>query len=213
MNLKFFALSLVAVTGIVSGSFLVSAPAEAITIGGGSILDLGGRAKFDETTGILDFKTGGANGTYGTPTGNATLISFSDVFGAEGSGAELKDLTLVANGTKRWKLNDSVSQFISLSNGIKFRLDSFDLAFTNKEWLASLTGEFDEGVDNSIGGFGIFDPNSDADFANKKKNSGSAYSLEVEAVPTPALLPGLIGIGLTALRKRSQSEVEKSVEV
>ena len=210
MNLKLFALSLVAATGIVSGSFLASAPAEAITIGGGSILDLGGRARFSKTTGILDFKTGGASGTYGTPIGNATLVSFSDVFGAEGSSAELKDLTLADNGPNRWKLNDSVSQFISLSNGIKFRLDSFDLALTNSEWLASLTGEFDEGVDSVIGGFGSFDPNKDADFT---KNIGSVYSLEVEAVPTPALLPGLIGIGLTALRKRSKSEVEESVEI
>lgn len=210
MNLKFFALSIFAVTGMVSSSFLAAAPAEALTITGGSILDLGGRAKFNTGTGNLDFKTGGLSGAYGSPTGNATVSTFSPVFGAEGTIAILKDLNLAPDGSNAWTLSSSISQFISLPNGIKFRLDTFDLNFKDNDWFASLTGEFDEGVDNVIGGSGTFDPNKDKDFT---KIGGTSYSLEVEAVPTPALLPGLIGIGLTALRKRNKSEAEESTEV
>ena len=211
MNLKFFALSIFAVTGIVSSSFLAAAPAEALTITGGSILDLGGDARFNKNTGKLDFKTinTGAPGKYNTPSGNAVVTAFSNTFGEVGTIANLKDLQLTGSNNT-WTLSSPVLQFITLPNGIKFRLDTFDLNFDGNTWLASLIGEFDYGVGNVIGGSGNFDPRKDGDFITAK---GSSYTLGVEAdVPTPALLPGLIGIGLTALRKRNKSEAEESTE-
>lgn len=50
-----------------------------------------------------------------------------------------------------------------------------------------------------------------ADFATKWQGEPDSYQISGTPVPTPALLPGLIGMGVAALRKR-KGEAEESAE-
>ncbi|GAB4462251.1 MAG: hypothetical protein OHK0037_12850 [Elainellaceae cyanobacterium] len=79
-----------------------------------------------------------------------------------------------------------------------------DVQFTLTEFIFnsangntdSLKGFFttSSGTFQAIGRF-----TSQTDFTNP-----STYSLSLKVVPTPALLPGLVGMGLAALRKRRE---------
>lgn len=93
MKLKSIALGAIATAAVVCGSFLASAaPAQALIIGGGDTLGLGGKAKFDRTTRLLDFQaaTTTPTGRYGTSTGIASVLPGSSlVFGLPYSIADL----------------------------------------------------------------------------------------------------------------------------
>jgi hypothetical protein len=86
---------------------------------------------------------------------------------------------------------------------------SFDLiSFVYDQTLGqttSLTGFFRSGTDE-IAATGLF--------TTQPGFNNPSYSLSLRAVPTPALLPGLIGFGVAALRKRKMAAVEEAkVEV
>ncbi len=208
MNLKIFALSIVAATGIVSGSFLVSAPVKATTIVDGDTLAFSGFSRFNRNgnTGYLDFAEGSK---FETPTSTG-IGTASVVQGSTGAAFEplvnttvvLKDLTLLkAPGVDSWMLGSEVSNFLTLANGITFRLDTFVLNKEAKDWIADYTGVFFG--DNTISARGGFDPLDDKNFVKLK---GSFYIADATAVPTPALLPGLLGMGIAALRQRARNE-------
>ena len=202
MNFKLLALGIFTATGIVSGSFLISTPAQAATVVDGDTLAFGGFAKFNKTSGYLDFAGGPTGGTFGPSDGIAAILpgSSGSAFGPIFSKVTVKDLklALVPDTTNSWALSAVLPGFLTVtSNGLQFRLDTFILSNTKGDWLAQYTGQFDGGIN----GIGEFDPLSDKTFTT---NIGSFYSADATAVPTPALLPGLVGIGVAALRKRNQ---------
>jgi hypothetical protein len=130
-------------------------------------------------------------------------------FGTVGNPIDLKDLSLVNDGLNQWKLAAPVTDFLSIAAApnVKFTLNTFVLkkilgtGLSGDSLLADFTGIFTN--PDVVGG--VAQLTSQGAFAT---TSGSTYSatLVPVAVPTPALLPGLLGLGAAAWRKRKSQE-------
>ncbi|MDX2240853.1 MAG: PTPA-CTERM sorting domain-containing protein [Leptolyngbyaceae cyanobacterium bins.302] len=133
--------------------------------------------------------------------------AFSDGGFAPFIGADvvLKDVMLKKTAGNQWELNlPSVAQFFTISGpGITYTLESFSLTrLASGNFEASFSGFFFDPRDNEQAeGLG--------DFTSQRRfgSTGTSLSLDVEAIPTPALLPGLVGFGIAALRKRKGEAV------
>lgn len=138
-------------------------------------------------------------------TGTGTLIPTTDsVFGNLGSSVTLKDLALKKTGADKWELQNPLANFITqLGASGAFNLDTFILTRTGNKLDADYTGTF-----VNIGPQGIGTLTSQGNFISV---GGTSFSSTVTAVPTPALLPGLLGLGVAALRKR-KAEAEAGSE-
>ncbi|PSN19034.1 hypothetical protein C7271_09385 [filamentous cyanobacterium CCP5] len=213
MSTKFHRIGALSALTSLAGLLLFASSAQAFSLTGENTLSIGGRAKFNTSTGYLDFAGLDKNGkptfepSDGTKTGIAVVTPASTGrFGSLAfSRVTLKDLTLdKALDTDLWSYNgDPVSAFLSVnSSTVSFQLSKFDLTRdSNGSWIASVAGIFE---DTELPGTGQFDPNEDNLFASSA--NGASYSFDIEEVPTPALLPGLLGMGVTALRKRRSEE-------
>ena len=205
---------------IAAGSLIISTPANAISVMDGDRLGFGGGSRFNTTSGYLDFFDEDAPGNgFGTSGGSGNVLSPSAaIFGRSGSSLSIQDIMLNFNmDTNAWELGSTVPDFLTLANGVRFRLDTFVLALDKKgttarrddDWLATFTGRFFDTEGGELPGIGEFDPLHDISFTDSP--GGSFYSAEATAVPTPALLPGIIGMGVAAFRKRKQTgEAEES---
>jgi hypothetical protein len=172
-----------------------------VGIGGNSILDF----KFDLIT--PSNNNVAWNGPGGL--GKATLVpSTNTVFGNLSDIVTLKDLTLKkvsvvglgANAVTTWVLQSPVVNFITGLNGGSgsFSLDTFVLTRTGIDKLsADYSGTF-----ANIGPVANGTLTSQGNFTSA---NGKSFSSTL-AVPTPALLPGLLGFGVAALRKRKGEE-------
>jgi len=213
MTLKTFGFGTMFAAAAIVGMTVASAPAQAASLSPNQTLNLFGDSRLEigggGTSAVLNFSdsTLPLPALYNTPTGQALVAGSSDpVFGI-GSIAILRDLTLTGSGTT-FSLGAAVNSFITLTNGIKFNLQSFTLTGTNatpgvlSNWTADYVGEFV--ADNTLGGTGLFTSQG-----RVVSENGSSFSSSVTAVPTPALLPGLIGMGVAAWRKRKGEAAEQ----
>lgn len=208
------ALSTAAVLSAIAGVAAFSSPAYAFTLSGDNTLALSGSSRFNIGTGVLDFQDSRRKGTkgYGTTTGIANVTTsssdrFEPLFGPLfGQLATLKDVTLTNKGANIWEFVGLKVDFITVG-GIKFDLSVFKLVkTTGDDWFATFEGQFQ---DTGLTAFGAFAPLKDSLFAMTTGN-GSSYSLNIEEVPTPALLPGLIGLGVAALRRKNEESAEEN---
>jgi hypothetical protein len=199
MNLKSMMTGAAIAATVVGGSVALSAPAEA------AALDFGGAAKFDTTSGLLDFlpPAGG-----GTGTGSFSVVS-DLIFGSAPSTFAIQDITLTSTGANQWSyLGGPLPSFISgLLGGESYTLNSFVLNTSTRK--ADFSGLFTKLNEIGIGEFSSQSANFLA--------GGASFSSTITStpVPTPALLPGLVGLGVAALRKRKSegSEAEETVGV
>lgn len=210
MNLKAIGTSFAVAATVVAGTMLAASSAYALSVGGsGDELSISGRAKFNTDTGYLDFaELILGDPVFETPTGVGTVAAGStgEFAAFVGKSVVLKDFSLASVGANKWSFTGNLSEFINVdSDAIKFDLFSFDLERgAGGDWIASLTGQFQGG----LSGIGEFDPVNNRRFV---RGAGSPYTLDITAVPTPAMIPGLVGMGLAALRKRkdeSSTEAE-----
>jgi hypothetical protein len=210
MNLKSIGTSFAVAATVVAGTMLAASSAYALSIGeAGDELSISGRARFNTGTGDLDFaELVLGSPVFTTPTGEGTVAAGStgEFAAFVGKSVVLKDFSLASVGANKWSFAGSLSEFINVdSDAIKFDLFTFDLERgAGGDWIASLTGQFQGG----LSGIGEFDPVNNRNFV---RGSGTPYTLDITAVPTPAMIPGLIGMGLAALRKRkdeSSAEAE-----
>jgi hypothetical protein len=88
------------------------------------------------------------------------------------------------------------------SNPLSFDLVSF-VYDTTTATTTSLTGFFRSGADE-IGAVGRF--TTQLDIANPSSYSITLTAVPTPAIPTPALLPGLLGLGAAAWRKRKSED-------
>lgn len=189
---------------LTTGMALTAPSAEAVSLTVGSTLNLqnpsGGGVTFSSGTGTLDFagRLRGQGVGFGASTGS--------FFGATGSPppiARIRDLSLNPLGGGLFGLSAPITNFIrgvdvpGVPGGddVQFTLTEFIFNSANGN-TDSLKGFFttSSGTFQAIGRF-----TSQTDFTNP-----STYSLSLKVVPTPALLPGLVGMGLAALRKRRE---------
>lgn len=214
MSLKILISSTTVVLIAISG-VATSSPAQAFTLTGDNTLALSGRVRFNTSTGVLDFRSD-PGGTFNTPTGTAAVTtSSSDRFETLiGQLATLQDIKLTNTAANLWEYQLSpLNNFISVGS-VAVQLSTFRLVRNpGNDWLASMTGMFQ---DTGLPAFGEFDPLQDntvgrIGFTNVASNSnGSSYSFDVEEVPTPALLPGMVGLGVAALRRKNDESAEEN---
>lgn len=202
---KLFGLSAVAVCSAV----VVAAPAQAASIAG-QTLSFTGSVRLETpgaATSLLNFSSYGD-----TSFGTATVADAADdVFGLGGEAFSVGDLTLTNTSATTWELTTgSVDSWLSgLPNGLGFILEQFVLQnvtvtagpTTIPLYVAFISGFF---TPSGLGGDGSLTSQG-----SLVLGSGSSFSADITAVPTPALLPGLIGLGVAALRKREQAGAEE----
>jgi hypothetical protein len=207
------------------GALVAPAPAEAATIVVGSVLNLSNPDVF--RGGVQ--RDGNTLNFYSASFTLPRLLGGGRVFGGQGVGVSdstgsfansniaslfpplptIQDLALVDTGNPvLFAISGPVTGFIRGINladdfppsSVRFDLTSFLWNSTSGD--AELRGVFVSGSD-SIAAVGRFTSQLSS------TNNRSRYSFSIEAVPTPALLPGLIGMGIAAFRRKKE-EVEEN---
>lgn len=186
-------LTLVA-AGAALATFTVSAPAEAISIGSSYVIS--GEGSFTPSTITFsqsDAQVVSATGDFSSMNpvrvGRFGDVAFSDVFNISVPGSGL----LIG-------FDDAVS----LSGLIETK-EIFSFTVNSIEYLAGSNRYRFRGVfGNNTPGIGELAPLEQIGTAG---NFG--FSASVTAVPTPALLPGLIGMGVAALRRKQGEEASE----
>jgi len=221
MNLKSISFGAAVATAVVSSATLASAPAQAFDLYS-KTLSFSGRASLYQTTTttddpknfILDFFSPGESGT---PGGTGTISSNDSgdqaVFGPDGKKITLLDVILHKDSNDSWSLlGGPVVDFITgLNNNIKFTLTAFNLTRQkDTNFSAGIDGFFT--APPKFSNVPIVQDNNFTVFGRKlmSQKTGSLYGAELTSIPTPALLPGLVGMGLAAWRKRKGESVEQS---
>ena len=190
MNFKTLGISAIMATSVVAGTVAMTAPAQAST------LNFAGSNKLTDltlTTAKLDFIN--VNTTLFTDA----MFGGPAIFGAPGQPLTLSTLNLTKNLSGYSLTGSPVSWISGLLGGRTFSLTSFDLSDAGAGSFAGFYTPDVDGPANAVyttqGGF---------------KSVGASFSATVTAVPTPALLPGLIALGVGVLRKRKSEVVAQS---
>jgi|GEM_PF-3359311 len=188
MNFKTIGLNVAVATAVVASSALAICPAQAATIG--SKLDFFGIGKADFATPKIDFLN--LNFSSGASTGQFAVQGTST-----GSFAGLELGTIKDIGA-----TEALSLFggTGVSNFLQAGSETFKL--TQLTGFASSTISFEGIFGDGVKGLGTF---------TVLGNQGELFTYQgsVTAVPTPALLPGLLALGLGVLRKRKAEAIEE----
>ncbi len=154
----------------------------------------------------LDFSQG-SNPGLPTELGQATIADASEI-GTYNQQFALRDLQLVKTSANTWSLDSLLGTTNPLggaglaantwlnvaTTNFSYVLTKFDLIQSANGFDASIEGVFNpEGLSTQTGNF-----SSQLRLSSNK----SSFSGDITAVPTPALLPGLIGMGISLVRKR-----------
>jgi hypothetical protein len=196
MNLKTLTFGTLAASTVIFASTVVS-PAQAATVTG--------TLNIDQTTGVNSVTSSGIDFN-NTPNFFSVSSSSTDTFaGFSGSGVTISDLPFSFS---------SPFDFIKVAAGPTFRITGLsDSVFTStpsgnvNSFFATVRGNFVFGGDST--------PVTDDSFlVSTRFTNGSFTDISIEAapVPTPALLPGLVGMGIAALRKRKSDGLGADLE-
>lgn len=216
MKMKKMGLGLATAVAVTSGMVLGGSPAQAMSLAdrpylnGILSINLGNRIQSIDAN-FIDFGLDNSDGSVGT-----TALSASDFTGVSVAG--------IAPSTGSFSA--ITSGFIKdLKIGGSFPLVGVTEFLTLTDADGTVTFDIVKLVDqqfNTSGGFqanviGIFNPtgqgNASSDlFQFKLKASANTGTIELTPIPTPAVLPGLIGMGVAALRKKSKSEEAELAE-
>jgi hypothetical protein len=212
MNFNAFGIKVTMAAALVAGVTVIgSMSAQAAIITGQSITFTGDARLLDLSTPTitLDFLTVPvtAADTTATPGGQARAGVSSDI--APTSQFPIQDLVLglVTGTTNNWKYENSTGLSWFTLSGTTYNLTKFDL-------FKTASNGFEAVID------GWFSPESlTTDYGSLSSQrrmatfDGTTFSAELTAggarnsVPTPALLPGLVGLGAAAWRKRQSKLV------
>lgn len=203
MSIKTIGVRTAVLAAMTAGSIFVGvAPSEAVSIKKGDSISIGNQTN----SGVL-FTRSGSNAVLDFVGSNAGAITatggtggFSSFIGSPGT---IQDVNFI-NGVA-----GPLTSFFTINPNLRF-----DLTRATATELVGLLafvefdGEFKDAFDNVVGS-GIFTTQLDTSTSNP---DGTSFSFDVSAapVPTPALLPGLIGVGVAALRKRKSEELESA---
>jgi len=223
MNFKSIGLAGLAAATLMSAATVTATPANASSIAGSKLV-FGGVGKFTTATGKLNFSPRAGSfsipglGSYsGKGFGRAVILNDGSKDGSkdyfDGRFAEqfrVKDLKFNSSGTNAWTLalapgKTFIDEFFKFKDGVTFDLSTFGLTKqANGGLIGNYTGTFKDAQGNPFfGSDGSFTAFNDKFTTNAK---GDGYSSSITPIPTPALLPGLLGLGVAALRKRKSEE-------
>lgn len=213
MNLKYIG----SIAALATSLTLATLPAEAASLTKGSTVNLrnnnqGGALQIDPTaTGGLKFDFFGSRTSGGAQQPNlgnqgVTVVSGTIDFASTNSSpiARIADLnlqkTLNPNIFKLGALPNFLTglDVTGVTNDMKFSLERF--VYYKSTGIGKFQGVFSDGTV----GLGTFNLGAaiTRPAGNPAVPNDFNYTLSVTAVPTPALLPGLVGLGMAALRKR-----------
>ncbi len=216
MKIKYSYLACAAVSfGVLASSL----PANAMGLAFGSELNLQspantGGASFDASTGILNFFSG--NNGNGQRVGlSASTGSFQGARSNPNPRTLIADLLLSPLGGGQFGLAAPVTNFLSGidlnppgvavappgGDDVQFDLTSFVYNVASGDAMIEGLFQYDG---SSFAGSGMF--TSQLSTGDPSEINSYSLSITAEPVPTPALLPGLLGFGATLMRKRKQSK-------
>ena len=201
----------------VAGAAVVGSVATVLSPGSAYAASLNGSITF--TNGVTGFSNGVNPGSDDFDFGGATIGATSGDF----DGVTLDSLTSAFTLTRISILDGNnsdgftsalysfgaIPNFFTLSNGYSFALDAGSLIrnrFQQGGLISvtaggALSGTFFDGS-NEVAGFGTLA------ITSVPKSSGYSISLNTVPIPTPALLPGLIGMGVAALRRKQEESAD-----
>jgi hypothetical protein len=226
MNFKKIGLGLAATAAMTTGMAMTEAPAQALDIAPGSTINLSngilGNVRLN-TLGVgsyeLDFRPndsttpaddafvqvgGGNTGSFvGANIASLLISPLPHILDLQLTGSP-SILTLAAP-VSNFLTGIDIVQLSSplVTDQVAFDLTSFVYDISTGD--ATIAGIFRTST-STIGGTGRFT-------SQINEVGVSSYSLSITAIPTPALLPGLIGMGLAAIRKRKGEQAEQPEEV
>jgi uncharacterized protein YjbI with pentapeptide repeats len=172
---------------------------------GGGVKRVGNTLDFFSSTSFFSGNTFGQRTNVSASTGS---FENSNFFSLIPPLPRIQDLALIAGGPGLFTISGPINNFITGVNLGSAPFSNVDFNLTSFIWNSStgdadLTGVFVSGSD-SIQAVGRFTSQLSA------ANNLSSYSLSITAVPTPALLPGLIGMGVAALRRKKDETAEET---
>lgn len=201
MNVKSLSFNAAVATAVVAGSAITISPAEATTLTSPSSLLLGP----------------GSVSTSVTDLGGGTLqLSFTGLAPATGGGGLagvtgtpiFQPLTLTPNGAGSYQAAPA-SNFVS---GLTFGGDPLSVNLSDSTFSGSFVSSSNYLLGSSIFNFEFLSngipqlSGQGALFVSSTPNTSFGVFAGTQAIPTPALLPGLFGLGIAALRKRKNEQ-------
>jgi hypothetical protein len=200
-NFKQICFGAVTMAVMATGTTLIANSAQALTLDGGFVMT-GTVNTLPGANPILKFK----DFTIGSKTGDFAGLSGTPVI----ADLALTDPGVLNNAVdnKGVYVNPAIANFISgldLGGGLTFDLDASNVNLFGFIANASdfaiagpVTGFFKQG--GTVVGKGFLGVNNDDGI------SAISLTTKKEAIPTPALLPGLLGLGAAAWRKRKSEQ-------
>jgi hypothetical protein len=212
MNLKKLAVGAAIAAAAVGGGMAVTAPAQAATL---NTLNFTSPpiVRLDESGSTATLNFADLGGAFNGSSGTSALTNPLDtgVFGAVGTPVTIQDLVLTALGGDVWELTTGpIPNFITgFTPAGNFTLTSFRLqqiSIPNGPTIFS--GSYRGTFANLAGpiGVGVLTAQS-----GLRTEAGTTFSNTID-IPTPALLPGLVGMGVAALRKRKGETEPEAVK-
>lgn len=204
MNFKSLALKAAVAATVLTGSTLAVSPAEAITVG--SRLNFSGDA--DATPTDIDFYllNGNRDGNGGTDIGRFRVGSVASNTGEFSSLAtergRISDLTgIISASATNPPVFQAVNNFLFFGTNSPFNFKLTAFTYVN-DLKYTFAGIFDDGT-SATGEL-------TTQIIAAGPNSYSVTVIAGDKIPTPALLPGLIGMGAAVLRKRKAEETQQA---
>jgi hypothetical protein len=212
MNFKMIGLKTVLTAAIVATGVVAAASAEALVIAG--------KANYSATNTLPttlsvdnEFNNGDLTGGFTDVSGllvnsveinaGSPISGFNANYGATSaflSNFKYKDGTGEEDAVLNLLAGNQIIHTIVNPVGPSLLTSTADFNFTGE--IRSLSGKL---LGTAIGGFSA---NRNVNAAGRIVTSNFSLDLDATPVPTPALLPGLLGLGAAALRKRKGEEVE-----
>lgn len=210
MNFQQFGCKACVAVAIVAGTFSTVTPAQAFSIGDTLQFSSNLVIDYDLDGNSPDTLNFGNNNF--DPTG-VTSDSLGSIRVVLGTGAfapytrqegTIKDLSLLP------ATSTPVTDFLKIGD-LSFQLNSFiysmQPSFPFDSFAKGVTGVFSNSLGEVLAQGLLTSQITGNSLIGESSYSGT---LTVTAIPTPALLPGLIGLGVAAMRKRKQQQVEET---
>lgn len=200
--------AVVLATAVIGGAVITAAPSQAASITDGGTIEIiptlksNALVKFDQNKKITGLNFVGKN---------AGKIQVSDATG--GFATYIGDTGFIKNLVFSNGVSGSKDNFLSIGADLFFDLSSAVASFSGTAADFDFLGTYNNSMGEILGSGTL---TTQVKFVNGVDTPSSfSISGETAPVPTPALLPGLVGMGVAALRKRKSEEeaVEEAVEV
>ncbi|MBF2027919.1 MAG: PTPA-CTERM sorting domain-containing protein [Oscillatoriales cyanobacterium C42_A2020_001] len=212
---KAISFSAITATVVIAGTTLGSAPAQALSIEPGSSFQINSLSNIKITTTGIDF---GNNGAAGAPVTLSDVLladgvtsdpGWSTNRGASGVAADIL-FNIPQTSFLTFTLLDPAGSPLTFDFLAPFGTTVSTAPGSNDTFTLSFATKIRNALTGTIVGDGSLTAQVKDGFVVGNNQGVSSFSVSVTAVPTPALLPGLIGLGVGMLRKRKAEATAKA---